>query len=726
MTNAIPQEKFLIPEAHAGYLFEFTKLDAAIDRVDWEIADTSPEKISNWSEKLVEIQQKFSKLACESHGCQPLQWPISYTEQKLQHARENLARVEKSIEAKGTTVPHQKFVGSLPVRSSNYSFASGSTTVLSTPTTPALNTLASTQTDFNSFQISKTAHVLPYRQLTVTETLDCLSYRLRNKQPYFMGEYNQLPPQIKSALNLALQGVANGKKITFAEADNRQKILAIECIKIPVALDEIIQRFDQAKEELALGIFNTLPNEIQNNIYRIYCKVKSISNDLDSAKTSFQSIDKIDIYDALEKAEAVRGYANGIQHKINQLQLTNKESYKIWQMYDGYPLSPNDIKDQRTGKKNILDNMAQQIIFAFGEVYPVEPQAEDDSPEALAKAYVNAYSFLYPFFLRYVPNLEMTNQIHWESMGKPSHVIPPELTDTERQEYRNDIMQETAQTLRWKAYFNSKGEQINLNFTPSIVSYRLKPVNEGSHRRNGNDITKIILDLKDCLEVAQDCTQRHLNPIVMIAGRNEAPDKNYQFKDGAQEANIYRRTGLSVPVMDAAWGKDFYPLNQAVLYVSEVPVFRGTEAKGYPYLDKPFETAFAIATVTDFNEKHTGHKKLDNVDTEALMPIEDTVITKNKFRSILEFAEQKNHNAVILVAFGRDFYQNPPKQIFEIAMELIAKEFPHSFEEVHFALIDDHTTGSQAYDPQINLAACRAAMERYREELSYIGATASL
>jgi uncharacterized protein (TIGR02452 family) len=660
-----------------------------------------------------------------------------YTQWKLDKAQSNLLSATKYPQ--GPTVPHQQFANSisqnLPEVSSSYNFGpSGAAFAISRANTPILS---SSHPGPPSFVVSKKAEASEYQQLNWIETFNRLSYELRHEKD-FTGEYAHLSIYFKNLLNSAIQFIS-GEKIAFNEANPQQKAIAVELSHIQVALSQTCNAFENHDQDLALKFFNALPKEIKNRIYYRHWVNMGCPKDKgdDFARVSFQNTDEgHPCYASPQKKdETIRMYSTTIAfHNLKMLDLQKKmqEACKTWEeckSISGSYINSSVVNNAKSDlKKKILHQLANEIVSVFGGVDAIKPQ-KDDSPEALAKAYVNAYPFIYPFFLQLIPDLTSANELQWKDMGKPSHAIILEPKAWQLKGYRRDIMQETMATLKAGHYFNASGHQVRLFFEPSIYSFQKRVADPSYSCVPGNYKTKIILDPKDCLQVAQDCTERHLKPIVMIAGQSSSPGDDYMTGGGAQESNIYRRTALSFPVdiNCELHKKKYYPLttpgiDSPALYVSNVPVFRGIEADGYPYLSKPFETAFAIAPVTDFNEEHEGHKKLEIVNGQTRMPDAEASLTKAKFRKILNLATEYQHDAVVLVAFGSGYYRNPPQQIYEIAMELITEEFPNSFKEIHIALHDD---GSFNDDQQANLKACREAIDIFtsRQKFSAIGAT---
>jgi uncharacterized protein (TIGR02452 family) len=320
-----------------------------------------------------------------------------------------------------------------------------------------------------------------------------------------------------------------------------------------------------------------------------------------------------------------------------------------------------------------------------------------------------------------------------DNQPTPSHlqtqVSPPDLAalgDKGRKTYRTTIMNETLETLKNGYYINSKGQKVTLDLQPSIQSLYCESTSGETRTRDGKYNTQIFLDKKDCLTVTHDCIKRGLNPIVLDAASDNHFGGGYKTGAGAQEENICRRSGLcySVDPMIGMQTKDFYPLNKqgshAGLYVSNVPVFRGEEKEGYPYLDQPFETAVGIFAAYNFNEHHQPKNGIPSQNIRRLiidqktgkyrLPDPEAHETKQKLRNFFHVAQTNRHDSVVLIPWGCGAFCNPPKHICEMAMELITQEFPHSFKEIHFSIIDDHNTG-KAHNPRGNYVEFQETIE---------------
>lgn len=713
-----------------------------------------------------------------------------YFESKLNHLNKKLI----SLQPVGATVPHQQFTNFIPILNQSpyfkpaYSYpAFSSTSTTSTSTFgPRFNEEPEIESSDDesprirlpsSFSIENSNNTQPV--LNPLQILDRISYLLRNgKEQQAISEFSNLPHSIQQKVYETLW-IVRGKpvhgnpiahdnfgEVSFKNLDPRcastpqEKACAIELAKIPAALLAILDAFENKKDQaLANQIFNSLPSKIQNEIYGKHwnemgqptdqstdANLKKIAH-WDFGKVSFLGSEKRCDVPLDRKANTMKAYLADYSKKIDALQDVVQQKKTEW---TGIDQSSSIRGNQKNSSKiDSLNNLAESIASQFLDKNAplAKPNAKGASYQSLTEAYVEAYPILRPFFFQIVPNLTLANEAFPQGqapvVGKPSLVVPPDLTNMNflsRKAYRTAIMVETFETLKDGYYINSKGEKVKLDFQPSITSLYCQTNTGGLNPRKGKYKTQIFLDKKDCLTVTRDCTHRGLNPIVLDAASDDHFGGGYKTGAGAQEENICRRSGLCLAAdPDPTLGtqpKNFYPLSQqgsnAGLYVSNVPVFRGEEVEGYPYLDQPFETAVGIFAAYNFNEEYQQKKGITNVkklvvNSQGEQRIPDDVAdeTKQKLRTFFQMAQQNGHDSVVLIPIGCGAFCNPPKHICELAMEVITQEFPHSFKEIHFSVIDDHNTG-RGHNPRGNYVEFKETIENEffkRGLLNAIGAS---
>lgn len=204
--------------------------------------------------------------------------------------------------------------------------------------------------------------------------------------------------------------------------------------------------------------------------------------------------------------------------------------------------------------------------------------------------------------------------------------------------------------------------------------------------------TQLFVVKSDCLEVALHFKKRIVDankePLVLDMASMTLPGGGWKTASAAQEENLHRRTNLLMCLEDPyrmnpsrEWD---YPIPQfGGVYVPNVTVFRGSEAQGYPFLDKPeFVSIVAVSalkmppTETDPNGEEVLDKKLSR----------DTL---RKIEAIFNIALENGHDILVLSALGCGAYMNPPRHIarlFRTALQ--SKKYQNAFRVVAFAVID--------------------------------------
>jgi uncharacterized protein (TIGR02452 family) len=211
--------------------------------------------------------------------------------------------------------------------------------------------------------------------------------------------------------------------------------------------------------------------------------------------------------------------------------------------------------------------------------------------------------------------------------------------------------------------------------------------------------TKLIIMSEDCIEAGlwlKNQLQNSNNSLndkvaVLNMANPNSPGGGYKSGSGAQEENIHRRTNMyqcleNVDNLDPdrTWK---YPLPEfGGVFTPDAVVIRGSEAKGYPWLEKPENLSF-ISVAAYKNPKW--HQK-----TEDGM--------KRKMRVILNMALENQCYNIILSAFGCGAYRNPPEKVAKCFKQII-EEFEGMFENIIFAIIDDHNSNKD-HNKEGNLA----------------------
>src|SRR5579862_970271 len=267
-------------------------------------------------------------------------------------------------------------------------------------------------------------------------------------------------------------------------------------------------------------------------------------------------------------------------------------------------------------------------------------------------------------------------------------------------QYLTQVMQQTLQDLKKGYYTSPNGQTHTLSMQPAVNGTVFFTSAGHAGRRPGNYQTVFSVISKDCLEVARELHARGSNPLILDNANADDVGGGYLRGAKAQEEDCCRRSGLSVAI-DTRHGMqpyNHYPLNQshvgAGLYVPQVPVFRAGENQHYQYLNEPFSVAFAVMAAIC-------RPQLQTVSGQLRLNDRDAHITRERVRTIVEMAYRNGHRSLVLGAFGCGAFWNPPNHIAEIFSEVIHNEYPGCFEEIAFAILDDHNAG-KTHNPEGN------------------------
>lgn len=608
-----------------------------------------------------------------------------------------------------------------------------------------------------SFSISKFDKNASMNQEIPDRVLGHISYLLRNgKESEALELFNKLPNYEKTEVYgvlWALRGKPmpgspihheNFGEVSFLNQEERckstpmQKACAIEIFR---AKSDITRTIIHTLSKMSLimekgdtveykKLFNGLPREIQNAIKARHWEVcdrpmpgNPIAHD-NFGEVSFLATERrcdVPHSKRIETVKAVRDSMLSESLYSTYKAIGSDIPAKI-QEWEGIDAAKGRGENKNNAKKETLHALAKQMVPLFLPEEAAVPAVNHDSYKGLAAAYVEKYPLLKGCFLLLIPDLRINEAIEMDAnTPKRTQANPPNFSGMEhnaKENYRRSLnkgyIDETLHTLKAGYYVTDKGEMVTFNLLPAIDSLSSHRKDQYNAKKLITHETKIFLYSKDCLTVAQDCVERGLNPIVLNAANNELPGGGYKTGAAGQEESLMRRTGLP-DVIDTDRSKNFYPINKEAphtgLYVSNVPVFRGEEAQGCPYLEKPFETAFAIMPAFNFNKEFLIKNGIQNppeleknAQGQLQLPKPFSKQSTNKLGTVFDIAESNGHDAIVLVAWGSGAFHNPPEQICELMIDMLVHNYPFSFKEVHLCIVDDQNTG-QPHNPKGNYAA---------------------
>ena len=257
-------------------------------------------------------------------------------------------------------------------------------------------------------------------------------------------------------------------------------------------------------------------------------------------------------------------------------------------------------------------------------------------------------------------------------------------------QHKIDVWNETHAAVR-NGYYTVGGSRIPIHpgGTPTIRS--------SLHAIHGPQPAIISVSNMDCLLAAEGCVRRGLKTAVLDCGSENHFGGGYKTGACAQEENLCRRTTLALqadPSLNG--GINVYPLGTSCALVPGVQVLRGP-APEYGWLQVLFRVDILIVAAVN-KGKSGGH--FTTADIEH---------TRSIIFNLLATAAQQGTQALVLTALGCGAFANPPEVVAGIFAKVL-QQFRGCFEEVIFAIVDDHNTG-RSHNPNGNFAVFHKALD---------------
>jgi uncharacterized protein (TIGR02452 family) len=274
-------------------------------------------------------------------------------------------------------------------------------------------------------------------------------------------------------------------------------------------------------------------------------------------------------------------------------------------------------------------------------------------------------------------------------------------------ELRAEIFQQTVEVVKQGEY-TCDGESVKFDKdrTTKETYFYIKP-SPLIPSKFKNDTKFNVIDA-DCIETVEMLKKDGYNVCLLNMANRRNPGGGVLGGAGAQEENIFRRSNLFqslyqfVPYADEYEvlrnSENSYPLdrNSGGIYSKSVRIFRGSEKKGYCFLQNPFD--ISVVSVPAIN-----YPDLDFID--GLYYISEAMIepSKEKIRTILRICGAFNHDCLVLSAFGCGAFGNPPNHMAKLFKEVFNEdEFQGRFKTIVFAILDDHNTRKE-HNPEGNI-----------------------
>lgn len=210
--------------------------------------------------------------------------------------------------------------------------------------------------------------------------------------------------------------------------------------------------------------------------------------------------------------------------------------------------------------------------------------------------------------------------------------------------------------------------------------------------------TEIILDNRDCLDVAADY-QNNSNVALLNMANANGPGGGWTIGDNAQEEELFRRTNyhralmpeenkfLSEQLKNNVYRIPFF----GAIFTPSVTVIRDRENQLLPP-DQRFQVNMIASAAIDLRP-YKGNIELENCGGSRLDAEKVAEGMKQKIRAQLAVAVLNNTEVLILGAFGCGAFRHDPSMIAECYKEVLDESlFRNAFSKVVFSIIDFHKT----------------------------------
>ena len=202
---------------------------------------------------------------------------------------------------------------------------------------------------------------------------------------------------------------------------------------------------------------------------------------------------------------------------------------------------------------------------------------------------------------------------------------------------------------------------------------------------------EVRVESTDILEVAERLIDECSGPVAVLnMACASHPGGGVQSGAGAQEENLHRRTDLWRFLKPNR--RRFYPLGKSCLLSKKVTVFRGSEAKGYPLLDKPFHI-YVISSAA------CSHPKLTQNNTYLYHGQKEAM--KVRIELIVAAARESECKSLLLSAYGCGAFGHPPDIVAQLFKEVLEGSGCSMLEKVVFCILNDHNSGKK-HNPRGN------------------------
>lgn len=190
--------------------------------------------------------------------------------------------------------------------------------------------------------------------------------------------------------------------------------------------------------------------------------------------------------------------------------------------------------------------------------------------------------------------------------------------------------------------------------------------------------TMLTVANQDCLEAAAALQAKGATVAVLNLSDDEMAGGVVFNGARAQEESLWRRTALCITQKQT-----FYPLGLEAIYSASVPVLRGTEEKGYPWINenKIYRLNFISCPALCCPERVESPDEPEGDLAEA-----DKQELADRLRLILRVAAANGNDAVVLGAMGCGAWRSPPHPVARVFRRVLP-EFNGVFREIVVAIL---------------------------------------
>lgn len=269
---------------------------------------------------------------------------------------------------------------------------------------------------------------------------------------------------------------------------------------------------------------------------------------------------------------------------------------------------------------------------------------------------------------------------------------------TDKHQARKEVFASTIQAVQRQNYISESGKTVSLIPNPQLVS-GTKLYAEELYPDNPSQTydTEIVVENEDCLAVAERYVRSGSgNVAVLNMASRQTPGGGVYTGAGAQEESCFRRSNYYLSLYQFADFADQYHIKRSPVgypldrnfggcFSPGVTVFRDVEARGYAFIDDPWEVSFIA--VPALNRPKTVRNQSGEIRiADSLIPA-----AKNKIRTIFNIAVDNQIDILVLGAHGCGAFKNPPGHIAELFREILSEPaYKNRFKKISFAIIGNN------------------------------------